>query len=261
VAGPAVSLVLGAVGYGVARLLDPGTIGLLLAQALMVSNLLVGVFNLLPGLPLDGGRVLSAAVWRVTGRRHTGTVAAGWLGRVVAVLVLLLPFLLSLRNGGELDLIDVIWAALLGGFIWVGASQSLQHAGVQQRLPGVSARRLTRRAIPVAAGLPLAEALRQAHDAGAAGLVVVSGGGEPVGIVVEAAVRATPVERRPWVPVSDLSRRLESSHRLPADLEGEELIHAMTSRPASEYLVVEANGDIFGVLATADVERALAPAR
>jgi CBS domain-containing protein len=59
------------------------------------------------------------------------------------------------------------------------------------------------------------------------------------------------------VPVGDLSRRLEPGHVVPADLAGEELVHTMTRQPASEYLVVEANGDIYGVLSTADVERAL----
>jgi Zn-dependent protease/CBS domain-containing protein len=256
-AGPAVSLVLAAVGYAVMQVLDPHTVAELLARALMVSNLVVGVFNLLPGLPLDGGRVLSAGVWKLTGRRHTGNVVAAWLGRVVAVVVLLLPFIVAQARGAELDLVDVIWGALLGAFIWVGASQALQHADVQSRLPGLNARGLTRRAIPVTADLPLAEALRQAHEAGARALVVVSSGGEAIGLVVEAAVRATPVERRPWVPVSDLSRRLEPGHRVQADLSGEELVDVLTSRPASEYLVVEANGDIYGVLATADVERAL----
>ena len=256
-AGPAVSLVIAGVAFGVSELLEPGTVPRLLARGLMVSNLVVGVFNLLPGLPLDGGRVLSAGVWRLTGRRHVGTVVAAWLGRVVAVGVLALPFALAAGSGGRLDLVDVVWGALLGAFIWVGATQSLQQAGLQQRLPGLSARRLTRRAIPVAADLPLSEALRQAHEAGARGMVVVSTGGDPVGLVVEAAVRATPVERRPWVPVGDLSRRLEPGHRVVADLEGEELVHTLTAQPTSEYLVVEANGDVYGVLATSDVERAL----
>lgn len=257
VAGPLVSLLLAGVGYAVAEVLEPETVGRLLARALFVSNLVVGAFNLLPGLPLDGGRVLSAAVWRATGRRHTGTVVAAWLGRGLAVVVMLLPVLVLGYTGGRLDVVDVIWGALLGAFIWVGASQALQQADVQARLPGLSARRLTRRAIPVPADLPLAEALRRAHEAGAQALVVVSTGGDPVGLVVEAAVRATPLERRPWVPVGDLSRRLEPTDRVLADLTGEELVQVMTSRPASEYLVVEANGDIYGVLATADVERAL----
>lgn len=256
-AGPAVSLLIAVAAYFVADLLEPQTVGRLLARALMISNLVVGVFNLLPGLPLDGGRVLSAGVWRVTGRRHTGTVVAAWLGRGLAVLVLLAPFAISAGTSRQADLVDVVWGALLAAFIWVGASQSLQQAGVQERLPGVSARGLTRRAIPVRTDLPLSEALRQAHEAGAHALVVVSSDGEPVGLVVEAAVQATPVERRPWVPVGDLSRRLEPGHRLAADLVGEELVHVMTREPASEYLVIEANGDIYGVLATADVERAL----
>jgi len=196
-------------------------------------------------------------VWRVTGRRHTGTLVGGYVGRVVAVIVLVLPFLLAAGDPAGLDVIDLIWAALLAAFIWVGAAQSLQQAAVQQRLPAVSARRLTRRAIAVDAALPLAEALRRAHDAGAGAMVVVSAGDEPLGLVVEAAVRAVPLERRPWVPVGDVSRRLEPGHRIPADLGGEELVTAMTSDPASEYLVVEANGDVYGVLATADVERAL----
>lgn len=257
VAGPLVSLLLALAGYGVTEVLEQGTVGWLLARALMVSNLLVGVFNLLPGLPLDGGRILSAGVWRVTGRRHTGTVAAAWLGRVVAVVVLLLPFLLAAGDPGRLDVVDVVWAALLGTFIWVGATQALQHASISRRLPAVSARALTRRAIPVDVSMPLAEALRRAGEAGARGMVVVSAGGDPVGLVVEAAVQAVPEDRRPWVPVGDLSRRLEPEHRVLADLAGQELVAAMTSSPASEYLVVEANGDIYGVLATADVERAL----
>lgn len=263
VAGPAVSLLLAVVGFAVSEVLEPQTVGLLLARALMISNLLVGVFNLLPGLPLDGGRILAAAVWRVSGRRHTGTIVAAWLGRAVAVLVLVVPFALAAGDPGSLDVIDVVWAGLLAAFIWVGASQSLAHGTVQQRLPAISARALTRRAIPVEVATPLAEALRRAEVAGAQGLVVVSAGGDPLGLVVEAAVRAVPTERRPWVPVADLSRRLEPGHRLQADLAGEELISVMTRQPASEYLVVEANGDIYGVLATADVERALtqAPAR
>jgi Zn-dependent protease len=257
VAGPLVSLLLAAVAYGVGELLDPGTVGRLLAWALMLSNLLVGVFNLLPGLPLDGGRVVSAVVWRATGRRHTGTVVAGWFGRGVAVVLLLLPFLVAALRGRDVSLVDIVWAALLGAFIWVGASQAILQGTLQQRLPRLSARSLTRRAVPVAVDVPLAEALRRAQLVGAGGLVVVDGAGSPVGLVSERAVQEVPVDRRPWVSVGDLSRRLDSDLTLRADLSGEELVEAITARPATEYLVVEDNGDVFGMLATADVERAL----
>src|SRR3954469_6370545 len=69
VAGPLVSLLLGAGAYGLLQVLEHGTVARVLAFALMSSNLVVGIFNLLPGLPLDGGRVLSAGVWKVTSRR------------------------------------------------------------------------------------------------------------------------------------------------------------------------------------------------
>jgi Zn-dependent protease len=258
VAGPLVSLLVAGLAFLVAEPLDPGTVGRLLAGALMLSNLAVGLFNLLPGLPLDGGRVVSAAVWGVTGRRHTGTVVAGWLGRVVAVVVLVgVPFLVAPLLGRDPTLVDVIWGGLLGAFIWVGSSLAIVQGGVQQRLPAVSARSLTRRAIPVTVDLPLGEALRRAEAAGARGLVVVDSGGTPVGLVAEEAVRSVPVERRPWVSVGDLSRRLEPALTLQAELDGQQLVEAITASPATEYLVVEANGDVYGMLAAADVERAL----
>jgi Zn-dependent protease/CBS domain-containing protein len=261
VAGPAVSLLLAAVGFGIGELVDPGTVARLLARALTLTNLLVGGFNLLPGLPLDGGRVVSAAVWRITGRRPAGTVVAGWLGRGVAVLLLGVPLLIGQVRGAEVALVDMVWVALLSGYIWVGASQAILQGAVQRRLPAVSARTLTRRAIPVTVDVPLAEALRRAALAGARGLVVVDGAGAPVGLVSEHAVRAVPLARRPWVSVGDLSRRLEPDLTLLADLSGEQLVDAMTARPAGEYLVLEGNGDVYGMLATSDVEQALTSSR
>ncbi|MGH8970172.1 MAG: site-2 protease family protein [Actinomycetes bacterium] len=258
VAGPLVSLLLAVAGYGVAEVLEPGTVGRLLAWAVMASNLVVGVFNLLPGLPLDGGRVLAAAVWRVTGQRLTGVVAAAWCGRGVALLVLALPVLLSAASGRPVDVIGMVWGALLGSFIWVGASQALKAAQLQRRIPGLSVRHLTRRAIPVSADMPLAEALRRAQEAGARGLVVVDGEGHPTGLVDEDAARATPEPRRPWVPVGDLARRLMPDLVVSAELTGEDLVVAITRRHSSEYLVVEPSGEIYGILAASDVERAVA---
>ena len=256
-AGPLVSLLLGAIALVASRSLDRHTVAGLLAYALMLSNFGVGIFNLLPGLPLDGGRVLSAAVWRVTSRRETGTVVAAWCGRVVAVVVLVAPLLLSLGPNSEPNFSGLIWGALLASFIWLGASQSLAASQVQRKIPGLSARALTRRAIPVPFDTPLAEAMRRLEESGARGLVVVSADGTPVGIVNEAAVRATPESRRPWVPVGDLSRRIHPDHVVAASLAGEDLVRALTRLPASEYLVVEENGDIYGVLASSDVERAV----
>ncbi|MHB1614098.1 MAG: M50 family metallopeptidase [Actinomycetes bacterium] len=259
-AGPATSLVLGGIGVGLVSLLTPGTITHLLVVELTVANILVGVFNLVPGLPLDGGRVLAAGVWALTGRRATGIRAAAWTGRVAAVGVLVAPIVAAWLTGTSVDPVMVLWAALIAAFIWAGAGQALATAAVRERLPSLSVRRLTRRAVPVAADLPVSEAVRRAGEAQAGALVVVDRAGNPVGLVSEAAVAATPVGRRPWIQVGTLSRTVEASLVLSADLDGEHLVQALRQAPSSEYLVVERNGDIYGVLVTADVERAFARA-
>ncbi len=230
---------------------------LLLLDALMLANILVGLFNLLPGLPLDGGIMLRSALWRITGRTSTATVAAGWVGRGLAVVVFFVPFAFDRITGRPTEMFTVIWGALLSGFIWVGASNAMRGAVLREKLPSLSARSLTRRAIPVPGDLPLGEALRQAHAAGAQGLVVVDTSGNPVGIVNEASVTATPEQRRPWVEVAALARRLEPGLTVLADLNGEPLLRRLEETPATEYLVVEPNGDIVGILATADVTRAV----
>ena len=85
VVGPLTSLAVGAVSVGLWYVLPDGLLRLAV-QGLAVANLVVGALNLVPGLPLDGGRVLRAAVWKVGGDPLRATVVAAWGGRVVAVL-------------------------------------------------------------------------------------------------------------------------------------------------------------------------------
>ena len=87
VVGPLSSLAVAAVAFGL-RLVAPGGLIGLAVDGLACTNLLVGVINLVPGLPLDGGRVLRPRVWQATGDTHRGTIVAAWGGRVVAVLAL-----------------------------------------------------------------------------------------------------------------------------------------------------------------------------
>ncbi|MEH6379958.1 site-2 protease family protein, partial [Streptomyces sp. KLMMK] len=91
-------------------------------------------------------------------------------------------------------------------------------------------------------------------------LVVVDGQGNPTALVREAAVVGVPEHRRPWVAVSSLAQDLKDGMRISADLSGEELLDTLRATPATEYLVVEATGEVYGVLATTDVERAFVAA-
>ncbi|MEV4115863.1 site-2 protease family protein [Nonomuraea sp. NPDC049695] len=255
-AGPVLSLGLGGLGLAAdVYVINSGGIAEVLIWQLWVSNLIVGVFNLLPGLPLDGGRMLRAGVWKLTNSPGSGTVVAAWGGRVLAVGLVVFSIATTLGAGQELALTGLVWPFVLAAFIWLGASQSLRVAKIRARIPRVNARALARRAIPVTAETPLAEALRQAAERGAGAIVVIGHEGEPLAIVHEAAVQATPEHRRPWVNVGSVAKSLEPAMMLAADLAGEPLIDAMREAPGSEYLLVERGGEIYGVLSTADVNR------
>ncbi|MFE0738203.1 site-2 protease family protein [Streptomyces sp. NPDC058855] len=267
--GPLLSLLLAGVFYLSLYAVEPGTVPGVLLAGLMISNLIVAIFNLLPGLPLDGGRMLRAVVWKITGKPMSGTVAAAWVGRALAVGVLVgVPLLTRtglLGNSTEdisgLDTVtDALLAAILAAIIWTGAGNSLRMARLREHLPELRARSLTRRAIPVEPATPLSEALRRANDAGARALVLVDGTGAPTAIVREAAIAAVPQHRRPWVAVSTLAQDLTDGMRVPAELTGQPLLDHLRACPATEYLVVEETGEIYGVLSTTDVERAFVKA-
>ncbi|MBQ0829820.1 site-2 protease family protein [Streptomyces tagetis] len=267
--GPLLSLVLAGVFYGALLGVEPGTVPGVLLAGLMISNLIVAVFNLLPGLPLDGGRMLRAVVWKITGKPMSGTVAAAWVGRALAVSVLIgLPLLTQsgalgspAQNSVGMDTVmDALLAAILAAIIWTGAGNSLRMARLREHLPELRARALTRRAVPVPGDTPLSEALRRANTSGARALVVVDGEGHPVSLVREAAIVGVPEHRRPWVAVSTLAHDITEGMRVSADLSGEELLDALRTTPATEYLVVEESGAIYGVLSAADVEKAFVKA-
>jgi Zn-dependent protease/CBS domain-containing protein len=254
-AGPALSLLLGAAGWGLTKVFPTGISGTLVRQ-LMVANIIVGIFNLLPGLPLDGGRMLRAVLWKLTKRPATATIAAAWAGRALAIALLVIPFYSGRLSGG--DMVSTLWVAVIAAFMWIGAGQSIRATKFRERLPELQARRLARRAISVPANTPLAEAIRQADESRARAVVVVDHDNKPIAIVNEAAVMATPPQRRPWIDAGSMARSIEPSLVLPADLSGMALLEAMKRAPASEYLLVEPSGQVYGVLAAKDLDNVFA---
>jgi CBS domain-containing protein len=132
----------------------------------------------------------------------------------------------------------------------------MSSARLRERLPRLVARDLARRTLAVPDDLPLAEAVRRAQDAQAGSIVTVTGSGRPVGVVSEAALLATPEDRRPWVAVSTVARGIDDGLRLPATITGEDLVLAISRTPAAEYVLLEDDGTIYGVLSTADVDKA-----
>lgn len=255
VVGPLSSLVIAGLFFLIHLGAPGGLIGLAVTGVAW-TNLLVGLINLVPGLPLDGGRVLKAAVWGVSGDPYRGTIVAAYGGRVVAVLAFGWPLLTKTWTHTAPTTFDFIFAGVISMFLWSGATAALQSARMRSRLPHLVARDLARRTLTVPGDLPLSEAVRRAQEVQAGSIVTVTATGHPIGVVNESALLSVPSERRAWVPVSSVARTLDDGLSLPVGIGGEELIRAISARPAGEYLLLDLDGSIFGVLSTADVDQA-----
>lgn len=258
-AGPVVSVLLTGLAV-LGALLVPGPSPL---HALLVLSALsnggLAVFNLLPGLPLDGGAMLRALVWRLTGSQATGTLVGAHTGRVLAVLVV--PFAvvgLEPLLGAQLSTFGIVSTAFVALFLWAGATGALRAARVEQRLDGLPAGVLSRPALLVPAAMPLSEALRRAHEARLHALLAADALGRPTALVSEAAVVAVPEHRRPWITVADVSRPLAPGLVLDPSLSGAALLEAVRRTPSAEYLVP---GPQPRVLVAADLARAAGGAR
>jgi Zn-dependent protease len=257
--GPATSLAIAGAAFALLQVTPEGLLSFVVG-GLAGANLVVGILNLVPGMPLDGGRVLRAAVWQITGDPHRATAAAGWTGRCVAVLVLFSPWLIQAFGLG-VGATDYVIALVFAWFMWSAATAAIVSARIRSRLPALQARSLARRALAVPEDMPLAEAIRQAQGLQAGSMVTSDWAGRPVGVVNEAAVQATPEERRAQMTVRDVSRTLEPGLTLPADIAGERLLLAMQAAPATEYVLLEPDGGVYGVLAASDVDAAFAAGR
>jgi Zn-dependent protease len=257
-AGPAVSLVLGAGALGLTLALPDGTLFNELSFQVAFSNLVVAVFNVLPGLPLDGGRALRAVVWWVSKDRHIGTEVAGWVGRGLAVAVAITVAALAYFD--ILSLFGLVFMLLIALTLWQGAGQSIRFARISRRFPLIDLARLARPLFTVQSGTPLAEAQRLALAAGRQdhALATVDAAGRLVGLVEKAAVEAVPMERRPWVSVDTVARGIDGVPTIPVGMPGDQVINTVQRNPGSQYLVTSGE-DVVGVLRLSDLAQLLEP--
>jgi Zn-dependent protease len=266
VVGPLTNLALAAgfwVAFQASPVLNVPTFLLALGAA---SNALVGAFNLLPGLPLDGGQILESFVWAVTGRRTTGTIVAGWVGRVVAVGVLLWSLAVPFALGTTPILTEVLWSALIGAVLWAGAGAAITNGRRRERIAGLSVSGLAAPALPVPLGSTVADALSARASAGADGaspsasyrLVVVGHDGVPVAVLDDDAVAAVPAPAQHLTQVDAVALPFVPGSEVDRGMSGSDLLKhlAETSRGSRLVPVVEA-GRVTGVLDLADVARAV----
>jgi Zn-dependent protease len=207
IAGPAANALLALLGW-LAMPAISGDVTLQLVGAFWVTNAIVAGFNLLPGLPLDGGFLVDSLVWRVTGSRESGLIAAGWSGRVVTVLVVLYFVGEPILNGQTPDLFNIIWGLFIGSFLWVGATNAIRSGRGSRLLSAIPIESVWRRAaaLPVSASAGQALALRLSSDGGTA-VVIEDHAGRAIGLLDDEALRAIPEQSLDTVSVTSVMQQ------------------------------------------------------
>lgn len=264
VVGPLTNLALAA-GFWFAYIAAPvQNVPTLLLYAGAVSNAFVGAFNLLPGLPLDGGQILESLVWAVTGKRTTGTIVAGWVGRVVAVGVLVWALAVPFVQGRTPSLTTVLWSALIGAFLWAGAGAAITNGLRREAIAGLSAAALARPALLVPVGSTVAEALSARATAVAGGasssdyVVVVGHDQVPVAVLDGDAVAAVPPTAQNVTQVDAVAVPFVPGSAVHPGASGTDLLNHLAARSGGARLVpVVDGGRVTGVLDLADVARAV----
>jgi len=253
VVGPLSNAILALAAEVAVQLAQPHGVTRLLLEALATSNLIVAGFNALPGLPLDGGRVLEALVWRVSGDRHTGTLVAGWSGRVVAAG--LVGWTVVGVVGGQRTLTGGLWLFLIAGLLWQGAGQAIAAAQWFRRADQARIDDLLQPAVSVPSTATVATALLAASEVGAHAVVVLDVYGRPASIVDERSAADVPAGRADQVGAAAVAHALPEGAVLESGLGGDALIQRLQAHPAARYAVMDGQERVVGVLDWEDVAR------
>ena len=244
--GPGTSLALALVFGAAAFLLRPVSH---LASGFCISlasiNAGLAVFNLLPGLPLDGGRMLRAVVWQVTGNYRRATGIAAMAGRTIAFLLIGGGILWSLLGGSW----NGLWLAFIGWFMDNAATQSYRSVLIQEALRGVTVADLMTPECPcIPRGLSVAELVDHYVFPQGRRCFVVTDGDLLQGLVTVHNVCDLPRERWPFTPVGEIMT--PSAQLVVAHLQEDafEVLKRMDERNVNQMPVEEA-GRIVGMIA------------
>jgi Zn-dependent protease len=255
-AGPLTSLAMGAAllaaAFGTYSLGAPDALVTIFATVGGLNGIL-GVFNLLPGAPLDGGRILRAVRWAQHGNRYRAMREAGQAGRVLGWALGGLGFGLLLY--GEPGL----WLALTGLFIGVNARAEITLAALGERLDGVKVGDLTWFGVAETdTEMDADSMIWQRSRLGGAGAVAVRGDdGQLDGLVLEDQLWAVPVEQRPWVMLTSLM--MPFSRLAQADPDDELASVLPKLNPLRPVVTVWRDGRLLGVIPPATLRQKLAP--
>jgi Zn-dependent protease len=249
IAGPAVSFAL-ALFFSAVRPFVVGYMPLLaMVTYLALLNLILGMFNLLPGFPLDGGRVLRAAVWGATRDFRRATLVAANTGRFFGYFMIFSGLFLVLHG----DVFDGIWIAFIGWFLESAASSQVQQTMVRGLLVGHKVGEVMKRDFePLPADLTLEELVQKHVLAGGRRAFIISRSGRPVGLLTLSTLREVP---RPKWATTTAGEAMVPMERLISIGAKAELWTALEKmgRDGVNQLPVVDDGTIIGLLARDDV--------
>ena len=249
IAGPAVSVLLWALlSYGGMRLPISGPIAAIVGF-LATINLFLALFNMIPGLPLDGGNVLKAAVWKITGNRYRGIKIAARAGQVVGG-VAIASSILSLS----------VWNALIGWFLYQNAGQALQSSKLQEELSQYTAADVvTEGEFVIGHHESLRQLANQAipYQGKVSRFLVVDEQGQLVGSVNLEDLNTVSTQQWPQVSVKEL---LQSTVLPPVVQSHQSLLDIVTlldKEKLQTLIVVKESGALVGLLEKAAIRRLL----
>ncbi len=255
-AGPAANLVLAAVGWLVVAGGQLDGVADTLANIFVWANLLIGIFNVLPGLPLDGGRLVESAVWKATGSHEKGTIAAGWSGRIIVVALAVWFVVLPLLSGNRPDTSLMLITLLVGSFLWLGATASIQQARYRGRLHLVDAAALAEPAVGLPDTASILDVLRHSPR-GDPAVVLYGGDGRPAAVIDGTAAAEVPAALAATTPATAAAYPLTAGAYVKETDRGVELLNYLAQLQGSDYAVVNDAGTVTGLLRQLTVLNAL----
>jgi len=215
----------------------------------MFVNLLLMAFNLVPGFPLDGGRLLRAVLWKVLGDFRRATYVASWCGRGVAGLLILVGAVNFLFGG----LLGAFWWVVIGLFLWHAAKAGYQQVQLRQALEGLTAREVLQAdVVAVEPDLPVDALIRNYFYRYRRRSFPVAENGSARGIVHVKDVRSLP--RSDWQAyrVREVMGPLETDNSVAPDEALSSVFRKLTQADGAHLPVVE-DGRLVGVVTQHDV--------
>ncbi|MEO0406102.1 MAG: site-2 protease family protein [Cyanobacteria bacterium P01_A01_bin.135] len=264
IAGPLVSFVLFGIFAGVGLFTPISGPLAAIVSLLAYINLVLGVFNLIPGLPLDGGNVLKSIVWKITGKPYKGVAFASRVGQVIGWLGIILGFnsILGFSDQFGISLIGSPWTILIGWFLLQNAGRSAQSAAVQEQISDLTAADAIYQPSPVVdADLSLREFANDyliGSDATWRKYLVVDSDRHLLGEISVEAIKSVPTMNWWDVPVRDLVQPVT----LPQVRDSAPLIDVLpqlSSEGATTILVTTETDAVVGILERESVFEHLEP--